>query len=197
MTVNQNDVLRITAEMSEGVDSLQNVYHFQYVTAATQTDAQVLLDAAVIMETLYSLLVSQMSNLVTFDQVRVQNITQSILLGSTAWPTLTVGGDATAALPLPDAALITYPTAVPKTRGGAYYGGFTEAANVQKGNIVAGLITSLLAVAARALLQQTIAGRLYDYVVINRALGTVIPVVSSIVPAVMRTQRRRRQGVGS
>ena len=197
MAVNPSDVLRITAEMSLGADSVQNVHHYQFVSGGPITDAQALLDAAIIMETLYSLLIPQLATTYTFDQVRVQNITQGILLGSTAWPVLTVGGSALDILPFPTSALITYPTATPRTRGGTYYGGFTELGNAVGGSIIGALQTSLIAVAARALLQQNIAGNLYDFVLVNRSLGTVLQFTSAIIHVVWRTQRRRRQGVGS
>ena len=197
MAVNPSDVLRITAEMSVGADSIQNVHHYQFVSGGPITDAQALLDAAVIMETLYSLLVPQQTVNYSYDQVRVQNITQGVLLGSTAWPTLTIGGSALDELPFPTSALLTFPTAVPRTRGGTYYGGFTELGNTVGGKIISALQTLLIAVAARALLQQNIAGNLYDFVLVNRALGTVIQFTSAIVHIVWRTQRRRRQGVGS
>jgi hypothetical protein len=55
----------------------------------------------------------------------------------------------------------------------------------------------LALVGVKILTQQNVAGNLYDFVLINRALGTVIEYVSAIVHAVWRTQRRRRPGVGS
>lgn len=197
MTVNQNDILRVTAEMSIGVNDVQNVFHYQYVAVADVTDALALLDSAVIMETLYDIILSDIGDALTFDQVRVKNVTQNTLLGSTPFPVLIAGTELGAPLPLPDAALITYPTAVPRTRGGTYFGGFTEIANVEQGNIASATVTRLLAVGVRALQEQNIAGRLYQFVLINRLLGTVIPLTSAIVHPIFRTQRRRRPGVGS
>lgn len=197
MAVAENDVLRVTAEMSAGNDALQNVFHVQSVNAASVSDAQALLDMGLIMDALYDLLDASMHDGVTFDNVRVQNVTQDTLLGSTPFPVLSVGGDTADPIPYQACALITYPTAVPKTRGGNYYGGFTEANSDGNGAISSALQTVLALVGTKILTQQDVAGNLWDFVLVNRLLGTVIPFVSTIVHAVWRTQRRRRPGVGA
>jgi len=197
MAVAQNDVLRVTAEMSQGVDALQNVYHIQSDNVASVSDAQALLDMGLIMDGLYNLVDASMHDGVSFDSVRVQNVTQGVLMGSTPFPVLTVGLDTNDPLPFQAAALITYPTATPKTRGGTYFGGFTEANSDTAGAISSALQTVLVAVGVKILTQQNVAGNLYTFVLVNRLLGTVIPYVSAIVHAVWRTQRRRRPGVGS
>lgn len=197
MTVVQNDVLRVTAELSFGADDLQNTFHYQYTSVADATDAEALDDIANIMDDLYSIIVADMSSSVDFDQVRVQNVTQDVLLGAAAWPSLVSGTEASAALPLQVAALITYTTAVPKTRGGTYFGGMTEIANGLGGTIVAATVVRLAELAVEALLEQTIKDRTYQFILRNRLLGTIIPFTTSIIHSVFRTQRRRRQGVGS
>lgn len=197
MAVAENDVLRCTAEMSAGTDALQNIFHLQSANVASISDAQALLDVGLILDALYDLIDASMHDGVTFDAIRVQNITQDTLLGSTPWPVLTVGGDTADPVPFQAAALVTYPTAVPKTRGGNYFGGFTEANSDSSGGISSALQTVLVSLGVKILTQQNVAGNLYDFVLINRALGTVIPFVSAIVHAVWRTQRRRRPGVGA
>lgn len=196
MTVVQDDVLRVTAEMSISGNALQNVLHWQLTSASSVTDAQALLDCGVFMESLYTEVRAQMNDAVLFDQIRVQNITQDVLLGVTDWPTISTGGSTVAALPLPVAALITFPTTVPQTRGGIYLAGFTELENTSGGALATSLLTTLAAFAVEALAIQVVGSNSYQYVLINREFGTVIPFVSSIVHTVWRTQRRRRQGVG-
>lgn len=197
MTVVQNDVLRMTAEMSVGSFDIQNIFHYQYTSVASVTDAQALLDAAVILEALYDIILEDLSITMTFDQVRVQNITQDVLLGTTGWPVLTAGEEASGALPLTNAALLTFTTAVPRTRGGTYYGGMTEIQNTTAGTILAATVTRLVALALEQLTEQNLSGRLYSYILVNREFGTVIPFTAAIVHTVFRTQRRRRPGVGS
>lgn len=196
MTMVQDDVLRITAEMSVGADAVQNVFHFQYLSEENVTDAVALLDAALIMEDLYNEILADLSTSLDFDQVRCQNITQDVLYGSGPWPTIVAGLLVAELLPRPVAALITYATSVPLTRGGTYFGGFTEDDNTTGAVISTGSLTALAALAANVLAGKNISGRLYNLIVLNREFGTVIPVVSTIVHAVWRTQRRRRQGVG-
>lgn len=196
MAVDQDDILRITAELSIGADAVQNVFHFQYQSVAQITDAQALTDGALVMEDLYNDILAAQSTSLDFDQVRVQNITQDKLLGTTAWPTIIAGLEVALLLPLPVAALLTYGTAVPQTRGSTYFGGFTEEDNTVGGVIASALISQLGGIATSILAGTNLSGRLYKLIVLNRALGTIIPITSAVVHAVWRTQRRRRQGVG-
>lgn len=197
MAVQQGDVLRATAEMSIQVDDLQNVLHYRLVSVSEVENSQALLDVAAVLDSLYDHIDGNMGDGVDFDQVRVQNITQDVLLGATAWPTLVAGGLVDDLQPRQAAALVTFPTAVPQTRAGIYFGGFTESANTTNGNITSVLLSNLLDLANEALTVQDIGGNLYEYVLVNREFGTVITLVSAIVHLVWRTQRRRRPGIGS
>lgn len=196
MTVSQNDVLRATAEMSEGVEAIQNVIHFRSTNPATITDAQALIDMASVLDTLYANIDQEMVTSLSFDQVRVQNVTTSTLLGTTTWPVLTVGGSATALLPRQAAALITMPTSKPKTRGGVYTGGFSETNNGTGGTVIAPLLTNLIAVGAALLVERVLGPNSYRYVVFNTVLKTFVLPNAAIIPNTWRTQRRRRAGVG-
>lgn len=197
MAVTQNDVLRVTAEMTQGADAVQNVYHFRSTNAPPVDDLDVLDDMADIMDEVYALLDGEMHTGVTFDQVRVQNVTQDTLLGSIGFPGITAGLNITDPMPRPVAALITYPTATPRTRGGTYYGGFTEDRNTASGSILAGTLVNLASVAALMLAENVFGAASYRMVVFNAALDTFALPVSAVIHDIWRTQRRRRQGVGS
>ena len=197
MTVVQNDVLRVTAEMSFGTNSIQNVFHFRSSNVGGISDAKALTDLALALESFYGFIDGNMSTTLTFDQVRVQNVTQNKLLGVTPWPTLVAGLAATLALPLPVAASVTFNTTKPQTRGGTYFGGFTEASNTTGGTISATLLANLASSAADMLIEQVAGVDSYRLVVFNRVLSTFVLPVGAIVHAVWRTQRRRRQGVGT
>ena len=196
MTVVQNDVLRVTAEMDETNVAVQNVMHFRSTNSSTIPDATALSELASVMDTVYTPLPAQLSTGFSFNQVRVQNVTQSILLGTAPFPVLTAGLNASALLPRPVAALITLPTNVPKVRGGVYLGGFTEAANVAPGTIAVATITQIALVAAELLIEHIFGVNSYRYVVFNTILKTFALPTASIVPGIWRTQRRRRVGVG-
>ena len=196
MTVQQDDVLRVTAEMSIGADALQNVFHLRSTNAAGIGDAQALTDMALHLESWYGFIDQHMSTGVSFDQVRVQNVTQNTLLGTTGWPTLVAGLDATNKLPLPVAALVTLPTSKPNTRGGTYFGGFCEDRNDLDGKLDATIQASLASIAADMLLEQIFGVNSYRLVVYNAVLKTFVLPVAGLVADVWRTQRRRRQGVG-
>ena len=196
MTVVQNDVVRATAEMDVNGNALQNVYHFRSTNLATIGDSQALLDMGVIMDTLYTFIIGQMSTVANFNQVRAQNVTQSVLLGTTPFPVIIAGTNVADVLPQQAAAIITYPTAKPLTRGSAFYGGMTEGANGTFGSINAGTLAALANVGVFMLAEIILGPNSWRSVVFNTLLKTfVIPTAASI-PSVMRTQRRRRPGVG-
>lgn len=197
MTVQQNDVLRVTVEMTQDVDSVQNVYHFRSTNSGAIDDADVLDDMADVMDEVYALLDGETTTDLTYDQIRVQNVTQDLLLGVIGFPVITAGLNITDPLPRPVAALITYPTSKPKTRGGNYYGGMTEDRNTSTGTILAGTLVNLAAVATILLAERVFGVNSYRMVVFNAALDTFVLPVSSIIHNIWRTQRRRRQGVGS
>ncbi len=197
MTVAQNDVLRVTAEMTVNGHDVQNVYHYRSTNVPGIGDTKALADCAAIMEDLYQKLDAQISTGLSFDTVRVQNITQDVLLGALPFPLLTAGADAAVLLPEPVSALITYPTAQSRVRGGAYYGGFTEDQNTASGTIGATLLTQLAAVVVDQLVESVFGADSYRYIVFNAVLNTFVLPVSGIVHSVWRTQRRRRTGVGT
>ena len=197
MTVVQNDVLRVTAEMTFNGHDLQNVYHFRSTNVGGISDAKALSDGADIMEDVYQKLDASMSTGVAFDQVRVQNVTQGVLLGTAPWPLLVAGAQAADLLPEVVAALITYGTTISRVRGGTYYGGFTETSNDAGGTVNTSLVTSLTTLAAELLGEYVFGADSYRMVVFNAVLGSFNVPVSALIHALWRTQRRRRTGVGS
>ena len=197
MTVLQNDVLRVTAEMTVNGHDLQNVFHFRSTNVGGVSDAKALDDAANILEDMYQKLDTFMSALVTFDQVRVQNVTQAVLLGAAAWPLLTAGTLTSHLLPEAASALITYVTNKSRVRGGTFFGGFTESENVDGGGVASGLMTPLGTLATELLGEYVFGADSYRYIVYNSVAKTFVVPISAIVHSVWRTQRRRRTGVGS
>ena len=197
MTVVQNDVLRVTAEMTVNGHDLQNVYHLRSTNVGGVSDAKALSDMAAVMEDVYQKLDTFMSDGVTFDQVRVQNVTQAVLLGAAAWPLLVAGTLTSHLLPEVASALVTYVTNKSRVRGGTYLGGFTESENVAGGGIAAGLLTPLATMSTELLGEYVFGADSYRLVVYNTVLKTFIVPLSAIVHTLWRTQRRRRTGVGS
>lgn len=197
MAVNQNDVLRVTAEMTMNGHDLQNVFHIRSTNTSVISNAKALADCAKIADDWYTFIITSIETGVAFDQVRVQNVTQAELLGAAGWPLLVGGTNANALLPEQVAALITYPTSLPRTRGGVYFGGFTEADNAPGGVIEAGLVTGLTNLAIDMISEKVFGVDSYRYVVFNTLLKTFVLPVSALVHSRWRTQRRRRSGVGA
>ncbi len=197
MSVEQNDVLRVTAEMSLGGNDVQNVMHFRSTNAASTPDGTALTNVATMVNTLYDTVDDLQSDQYDYDQVRVQNVTQDVLLGTTAWDTLVSGTRTEAALPLPVTALLTMPTTKPRVRGGLYLGGLTEQANTANGLLTTVLTDRLVLMGIQLLAEFVIGPDSYRYIVFNTILKTFVLPTASIVHLDWRTQRRRRAGVGS
>ncbi len=197
MAVEQDDVLRVTAEMSIAGADIQNVLHFRSTNAAPILETTALGDMADIMDALYTIINGGISVDLSYDSVRVQNVTQDILLGSALWPVLTAGVGGGDRMADQCAALITMATATPKVRGGVFLGGYFEAANDSDSSLTAVVTADLVDFAAELLIEQVFGANSYRYVVFNRLLGSVVLPVASIIHAAWRTQKRRRQGVGS
>ena len=187
----------MTAERLFAGAQIQNVFHIRSTNIGSIPDTVALGDLADIMDAWYTLVNAHIADDVSYDQVRVQNVTQDTLMGSAAWPVLTSGAHADDALPETVAALITMPTAKPNTRGGVYLGVLTESANGVAGAINAGTVTALASFGAQLLLEQVFGTSSYRYVVYNSLLKTYVLPTVALIHARWRTQRRRRLGVGS
>lgn len=198
MAVQQNDVLRVTASMSYGVGGqvLENVFHFVASDPVVVLDPQALIDMGLVIEQLFGSLVTVTPNLINYVSYTVKNITQNTLIGTTGWPTFTVGGDIAAIASPQIAALVIGRTSKPRVQSRIYFSGLREG-SVSVGLIDGILLTALVATAALLLLPFTGAVQRYQYVAFNRALVTTTVPSSTAVIIPTRTQRRRSTGFGA
>lgn len=196
MTVVQNDIIRVTAEQSYVESAVQNVFHLRSTNATSVTDAQALLDVAQVMDQVFVFMASRVTTALAYDQVRAQNVTQDVLLGTTGFPTLVAGARSEAALPRQASSIITFPTAKPKTRGSIFMGGLTEADNDPQGIISSALLGQLVSVSLLLLAEIVLGPNSWRYVVFNTVLKTFVLPTGATIPLPWRTQRRRRPGVG-
>lgn len=197
MSVNQDDVLRVTAELSVSGRDIQNVMHFRSTNAPIIGNSTALGDLADIMDALYDGLKSSISETVDFDLVRVQNVTADELLGAALWPTLNSGTATGNRKADQVAALLTMPTARPKTRGGAFFGVFSGTTGGPDSDLDSSALAAVLSFGTELLLEQVFGSSSYRYVVYNTVLKTFVLPVAAIAHSAWRTQRRRRAGVGS
>lgn len=198
MAVQQNDVLRVTASMTYGVAGqvLENVIHVRASDALVVLDPQALIDMGLVLEQLFGSLVTVTPNLINYVSYTVKNVTQNVLIGTTTWPTFTVGGDIAAIASPQVAALVIGRTQVPRVQSRIFFSGLREG-SVSVGLIDGILLTALLATAALLLLPFTGALQRYQYIAYNRALMTVSVPTSTAVIIPTRTQRRRSTGFGA
>jgi len=195
MTVALFDVVEVIAEMALGASRVLNVYHLANVGDPIAED-EALTDVAEVLDGFYALVSPVLSSGLTFVSVLAKNLTGATDLGSTSWPTMTVGGSAGGGvLPFQNSGLITFPTETPKVRGRKFLPGLTEDA------IASGLLTSTV---TDALLDMGIAmlnnvaatSTTWRYAVKHAgSLGILYP-TAALVQNVVCTLGRRKPGVG-
>lgn len=198
MTTQQFDVIEAAARMElNGVDDVINVYQFELSSATTPSDAVTVVSILAILEAIYEIIVAVQSTLLLYRDIRLTNITQQILLGTVAWPTL-VDGEAVADLVPPGAAgLVNFNTVVSRVSPRKYYGGFTTGALDPNGTWDDATLTLLVNISASLLVPFSESGHLWTYGYYSpKTLNFEIPVGATLsdVPAY---QRRRKQGRGS
>lgn len=197
MAVNVGDVIRVTAEMDiNGVDDVINVVHIENHIQAYPSDDLYMDDVATWLDTTYGTMNSRTPDNLNYVAIKGQNITQSILMPSKAWPSLVVGGDVGGAMAQVNTPMIFFRTTQPRRIGKIYLPYIGE--TFQEGGVLdGGTLTALDSFGT--LLRTPFLGpnANFRYVVWSRKfLGLSVP-FDHVVPTVLRTQRRRRQGVGS
>jgi hypothetical protein len=198
MTINNGDVLRVTAKMSSEADQdLQNVYYWRGSGVGISTDAQFATACRTELDNAYGYFDDQLADGVSFDSIEIFNITQDVPVGEYTWPTLSAGGSASDVLPEQTALLVTFSTAAARSVGKKFLGGWTEGNNDSDGTIASSLLTLILSYIS-TILSGFAAGDLDfeagHWSVINE---TFVPWLAGLVDDVWATQRRRRPGVGS
>jgi len=192
------DIIRVTARMQiQNLDDLVNVFHYKVVTNSTLSDDAFMIEVAADLDASYQIINPEISSLVTYVDIDGQNVTQNELLPAKPWPVLVNGADIGALLPQQVAACVFYRTLTPKIRASKFLGGYTENSNNAVGAIDAAAITNLTTYGVDALVGINQPNVVATYGAYNKPLDRFTPVVQSVVPAVWRTQRRRRPGVGS
>lgn len=198
MAVAIGDILRINANMLlDDVGDNQNIYHFEWAGVGGIDDDLAMDQIAAAMDDLYLTINTLVSDAISYINMTGQNLTQSILLPTKAWPTLALGGSTGQLLPPETYGQIYFRTTRPKTRASKRLGGFTE-----NDNTLAGNVGGPLEIAMQAFGDLLVAG-LPDPVArttfgaYNRLLDRFTPVNAAIVSPEWRSLKRRRRGTGS
>lgn len=197
MTVNLNDVLRVTAKMSQAGSDIQNVYHWKAKGTGSDTDLNVMNAIALRLDISYTTIDGLLTTGLTYDQIDFFNMTQDVVMGTLDWPVLVAGSLVAEALPLQTSALLLFGTLIPKSQGRKFLPPMAEIASGNAGDLDAATTTACINFIA-AILSTVIVGTLqfdagnYDHLLVRFAQW-----FSGKVGTYMRTQRRRVVGVGS
>lgn len=197
MPIGINEVARISTRLNfSGIADIVNVFWAQNQTLGIVTDAEAEADAGALAEILFTTIQAQMSNLVTYEDISVTNINTGIPVGTSPWPTLTVGLSAADAASTPVAALVLARTDLARVQARKYLGLFTETAKVGSA-WSAGMLTALGNFAIQWDLPQTVNGRNWEFGVWAGPVKAYRTFRNTAVMADSRTQRRRTPGRGS
>lgn len=198
MAVQTGDVIEAVAGMEfNQAEDVMNVFQFQYLGIPALDEADVLDDIVEILETVYTTVVAILAVITVFKDIRATNITQSVILGTTNWPTLVDGSAVGDTTPPGVAGLVNFATDVPRVAPRKYIGVMTES-NVAATGLFAVAATNALSAFGAALLgvlSPTTGTYRYGY--LSPKTGVFESVVSAVVTNVPAYQRRRKQGRGS
>jgi len=151
---------------------------------------------ASILDTLYTKINLIMSNNVTYDSIDGINVTKTELLPPKDWPILTGGANVNSMLPEMSAACVFFRTLKPNVRCSKFLPPFTEEASVD-GAVESGAVTAVGLFGDFLVAPLVVTNLTLGYVSFNRLTSVSTQVLTRVVPARYRTQRRRRIGVGS
>lgn len=197
MTVNLNDVIRVTVKSSlPNGSSILNVYHLKKIGGGDLSESDALVDIINWVELLNEQLDDVQVTTLTYDSVDAYNVTQDRPVSSGAL----TGGGTLAADPLPPgvAALISTDTGQKRGVGRKYIAGISEALTTG-GEFIAGALVDLAGYAD--LLTEVYNSGTTDadwQAGIYKKLGAQFhPFIGWLVSAIPAYQRRRKPGVGS
>jgi len=197
MAVQVGDVVRITARLLlNNIGDIVNVYHFLVDTNTTSDDTDFMGEVADALDTLYTIINGAIHPDVSYVSVDGINVTQSVLLPSTAWPVLTVGGNTSEMLPEMVTACVFHRTLTPRVRASKFLPPYGENNNTD-GAILAAAVVTLQQYGDALTASLVEANIQLDYGAFNRVTSTFTAVTQALVPVRFRTQKRRRLGVGS
>ena len=167
------------------------------VTVGAETQQALRDDIADYLEDVYLEIDQQIHDSITFDSIELFNVTEGVPEPSINWPTLTVGGDATAPVPDGVTALSIGRTGVSKVVGKKYWPLGVETDIVE--GIWGSTPTGVYALAAADWIAPFTgaSGVTWDPGVWSRAAALFRVFTETATSSVPAYQRRRKRGVGS
>lgn len=197
MTIQIGDVIRIQSRLlRNGTDAVQNVWHVKHTSGAPVVDATWVANVAALIDAEFELLKSMWDPNITSLDMLFFNVTQDVTLPDGTWATFTAGtavGDAG----VPQASPMVYwRTGAARVIGRKFLPPAGE--GVIADGILNGAVLGILATFAANLIGSIIISQgNIIFGTYNAILLTHNAYASGLVPIDVRTQRRRRTGVGA
>lgn len=198
MAVNAGDVLECSVIHENSVSGVQiNRYQFRLEGVGSLNEALVLDDIAEIIETIYNIVSALIAIRNVLREVRVHNMTQDVLLGSTDGGTYLGGTSASDDLPQGVASFIHFTTDVPRVILSKYLPSATVGDLIPSGSLGAPQLANLVAfgVALLATLSMTNGDYVYGY--FSPKTSSFVQPQVAVASAVLAYQRRRKKGRGA
>lgn len=192
------DILRMAFRWNiAGVGDIVNVHHFQVLTQDGSPDDDALIADIIdtVISDAYDLMAVAVRDTVVGVDVDVFNVTSATPLGAHA--NLTFGTNSTTdASPTQTAPLAVWRTATLRRQGRTYFPPLVEGSVIANGQIESSNLATFAAWAAAMI--GVFSGTLctFQKVIQSSSDSTFSPIISAGVQTFLRTQRRRRSGVG-
>lgn len=197
MSIQVNDILRITAVVSLFNQEYVNVHHFKTLANGSADDTAFMAALQSILAAVYANVQNDQSDELRYERIEGQNLTQDILLPQTNWVGNPLGNQVDGVLPLQTTLNVFWPTLRPRTRCTSYLPGLTEISNTPQGEWGAVAIANAQLYGDELIGNLAFAGITVIKGAFNVAAVRFTEILTAVVPTDARTQRRRRRGVGS
>lgn len=196
MSIQVDDILRVSAVVSMQAQEFVNVHHFRTDGNATANDTAFMEQLQLILAAVYANVQNWQADLLRYERLEGQNITQDLLLPTVNWVGNPTGNRIEDPLPTQVTANVFWPTQRPKTRCTSYLPGLSEFSNTAAGEWTTGTKDDLQLYGDELLGSLLGGGVEVVKGAYNLAADRFVELLSAQVPVHSRTQRRRRIGVG-
>lgn len=198
MGVDAGDVLECSVIHENSVSGVQiNRWQFRLEGVGTLSVAEVLDDVAELIETIYNVVKTIIAIRNLLREVRVYNLTQDVLLGSTDGGTYVGGSSSGNDLPQGVATFIHFTTDVPRVILSKYFPSPTAGDSGADGSLVPLELADLVAVGVVLLADLVMTNGTYRYGYFSpKTVSFVLPQVA-VASGIFAYQRRRKKGRGA
>lgn len=197
MTVEDDDILEVTARCeANGVEDVVNVFQFRNVTGSSLTDAEAVADIRLYLDDEYDNLTASQADTFVYRDITFRNITQSVLMGTFGWPTLTTGDSALAQIPPGCAGLVNCATNVARVVLKKYFGGWVTATLDNDGSFSSAVTAAILQFGLNLLGGIVGPNGAWEYGYFSPKTMQWEKPVSATATDIPAYQRRRKQGRG-